>query len=50
MAVRYFRKISDKHGYATISLPVDLYRAWTGSGATHVELVYDGERLIVSPV
>jgi len=50
MKMKYFRKISNNHGYATISLPVDLYRTWTESGATHVELLYDGERLIVSPV
>jgi hypothetical protein len=49
MEMRYFRKISDKHGYATISLPVELYRAWTENKATHVELEYDGERLTVSP-
>ncbi len=51
MKMRFFRKISDNNrGYATISLPVELYRQWTENGAKHVEIVYDGERLTVSPI
>lgn len=50
MKTKYYRKISDNRGYATISLPVELYREWTENGATHVEILYNGEKLIVSPV
>lgn len=50
MKTKYFRKINENRGYATISLPVGLYREWTRKGAKHVEISYDGEILTVSPV
>jgi len=53
MKTRYFRNITVNHGgYATVSLPVELFRRWTEDGATHVELLYDEEedRLIILPM
>jgi hypothetical protein len=50
MKIKYFRKITSNRGYATISLPVELYREWTEHGATHVEIIYDGTLLTVAPV
>jgi hypothetical protein len=52
MKTRFFRKISDNGGYASISLPKTIFDWWAAKGCAYVQIEYsDVENvMIISPV